>query len=178
MSGLMVSIELDRPLMVFNKKQLRTIGLGVVLVNWFVQRLLRVNGRCRQSVHFSSRVSFPDRIEWLGDVLCREAEICLASSNGSYIQARNGLKIDRSARFASGVKLISANHEVEDRARFAASGPIELSRNVWLGANVVVLPGVHIGENTIIGAGSVVTRDIPANVVAAGVPCRVMRALN
>ena len=50
-------------------------------------------------------------------------------------------------------------------------------RNVWIGANSVILPGVRIGDNTVIGAGSVVTRDIPANVVAVGSPCRVLREI-
>ncbi|WP_344910033.1 DapH/DapD/GlmU-related protein [Amphibacillus indicireducens] len=56
--------------------------------------------------------------------------------------------------------------------------PIRIRNNVWIGANSVVLPGVTIGDNTVIGAGSVVTKDIPANVVAVGSPCRVMREIN
>lgn len=163
--------------MKFNRKQMRSIGMGVLVVNWIFQRILRVNAHCRQSVHFTSRVSFSQRIVFTGDMDIREAEICFASSIACYIQARNGLKMDRSVRFAAGVRLISANHEEQDRANFAASPPIILSQGVWLGANVVVLPGVRIGENSIIGAGSVVTRDIPANVVAGGVPCRVIRPL-
>ena len=49
--------------------------------------------------------------------------------------------------------------------------------NVWLGGNTVVCPGVHIGSNVVIGAGSVVTKDIPANVIAVGNPCRILREL-
>ncbi len=56
--------------------------------------------------------------------------------------------------------------------------PITIGNNVWIGAGVSVLPGVTIGDNTVIGAGSVVTKDIPANVVAAGNPCRVIRRLS
>lgn len=56
--------------------------------------------------------------------------------------------------------------------------PIYIEDNVWIGAQSVVLPGVHIGENTVIGAGSVVTKSIPANVVAVGNPCRVIREIN
>lgn len=56
--------------------------------------------------------------------------------------------------------------------------PIHIGNNVWIGANSVVLPGVTIGDNTVIGAGSIVTRDIPANVVAVGNPCRVMRHIS
>lgn len=55
--------------------------------------------------------------------------------------------------------------------------PVTIGRNCWLGAGVIVMPGVSIGDNSVIGAGSVVTRDIPANVVAVGVPCRVLREI-
>lgn len=55
-------------------------------------------------------------------------------------------------------------------------GDIVLGNNVYVGTRSIILPGVHIGDNTIIGAGSVVTKDIPANVVAAGVPCRVIHS--
>ena len=56
--------------------------------------------------------------------------------------------------------------------------PIHIGNNVWIGANSVILPGVTIGDNTVIGAGSIVTRDVPANVVAVGNPCRVMREIS
>ena len=55
--------------------------------------------------------------------------------------------------------------------------PVVIGRNVWLGANVTVLPGVTIGDDSVIGAGSVVTRDIPVGVVAVGSPARVVRAI-
>lgn len=55
--------------------------------------------------------------------------------------------------------------------------PVHIGRNCWLGAGCIVLPGVTIGENTVVGAGSVVTHDLPANVVAVGNPCRVLRAV-
>lgn len=55
--------------------------------------------------------------------------------------------------------------------------PVHIGKNCWLGAGVIVLPGVTIGDNTVVGAGSIVTRDLPANVVAAGNPCRVLRPI-
>lgn len=55
--------------------------------------------------------------------------------------------------------------------------PITIGNNVWIGANVSVLPGVRIGDNTVIGAGSIVTKDIPAGVLAVGNPCRVIRSI-
>ena len=55
--------------------------------------------------------------------------------------------------------------------------PVRIEENVWIGAGAIILPGVTIGKNSVIGAGSVVTRDIPENVVAMGVPCRVVRPI-
>ena len=60
--------------------------------------------------------------------------------------------------------------------RWVIVGDIVVGNNVYIGTRTTILPGVHIGDNTIIGAGSVVTKDIPSNVVAAGVPCRVIRS--
>ena len=56
--------------------------------------------------------------------------------------------------------------------------PVHIGKNCWLGAGVIVLPGVTIGDNSVIGAGSIVTKDIPANVVAVGNPCKVLREIN
>ena len=56
--------------------------------------------------------------------------------------------------------------------------PIKVGKNVWIGGNVCVLPGVTIGDNVVIGAGSIVTKDIPSNVVAVGNPCRVLKKIN
>ncbi len=66
--------------------------------------------------------------------------------------------------------------DAEERSTFAESAkPITVGNDVWIGGNVTVLPGVTIGSNTVIGAGSVVTKDIPSNVVAVGNPCKVLR---
>ncbi|WP_166373269.1 sugar O-acetyltransferase [Psychromonas sp. SA13A] len=79
------------------------------------------------------------------------------------------------------VTLATAGHPIDPDIRKQATQfniPITIGSNVWIGANTVVLPGVTIGENTVIGAGSIVTKDIPANVVALGSPCRVLREIN
>ena len=62
-------------------------------------------------------------------------------------------------------------------ARLCYAKPVTIGSNIWFGANVVVCSGVTIGDNCVIGAGSVVTKDIPANSIAAGVPCRVIREI-
>lgn len=68
-------------------------------------------------------------------------------------------------------------HPVQRNRKIERAIPISVGNNVWLGGNCVVLPGVKIGSNTVIGAGSIVTKDIPANVVAVGNPCRVLRSI-
>jgi len=76
------------------------------------------------------------------------------------------------------VTIATAGHPIDPQLR--AQGlqfnmPVHIGRNCWLGAGVIVMPGVTIGDNTVIGAGSVVTKDIPSGVVAVGNPCRVLR---
>ena len=80
--------------------------------------------------------------------------------------------------FAPNVVLATAGHPIDPELRaqvYQYTKSIHIGNNVWIGAGAVVLPGVTIGDNTVIGAGSIVTKDIPANVVAVGNPCRVMR---
>lgn len=81
---------------------------------------------------------------------------------------------------APGCGFYTAGHplDAEQRNRgLEYARPIKVGSNVWIGGNVCVLPGVTIGDNSVIGAGSVVTRDIPSGVVAAGNPCRVIRQI-
>ena len=78
------------------------------------------------------------------------------------------------------VSIYTACHStdpVERNSRKEWADPVTIGDNVWSGGSVTILPGVTIGDNTTIGAGSVVTKDIPANVVAAGNPCKVIRKL-
>jgi maltose O-acetyltransferase len=78
------------------------------------------------------------------------------------------------------VQLLTPTHPLQPeprRAKWEAAEPITIGDNVWLGGGVVVCPGVTIGADTVVGAGSVVTRDLPAGVLAVGVPARVVRRL-
>lgn len=82
--------------------------------------------------------------------------------------------------FGPNVTLATPNHPIQPGLREKAyqfNKDIHIGNNVWIGANTVVVPGVTIGDNSVIGAGSVVTKDIPANVVAVGNPCKVLREI-
>ena len=81
---------------------------------------------------------------------------------------------------APNVTITTATHPVLPALRergIQYNVDVHIGKNVWIGAGVIILPGGTIGDNAVIGAGAVVTRDIPANVVAFGVPCRVMRPI-
>ncbi|MBC6988835.1 sugar O-acetyltransferase [Hymenobacter sp. BT491] len=81
---------------------------------------------------------------------------------------------------APNVVLTTAGHPIDAATRISGlefAHPITIGHNVWLGAGVIVLPGVEIGDNVTVGAGSVVTRSIPSNSVAVGNPCRVIKSL-
>ena len=82
--------------------------------------------------------------------------------------------------FGPHVIVATAGHPVLPALReqeYQYNLPVHIGKNCWIGAGAVILPGVTIGDNTVIGAGSVVTKDIPANVVAVGNPCRVLREI-
>ena len=88
--------------------------------------------------------------------------------------------IGNSVMIGPNVTIATAGHPIDPELRLKVGQfniPVHIGNNVWIGAGVVVLPGVTIGDNTVIGAGSVVTKDIPANVIAVGSPCRVLREL-
>lgn len=79
------------------------------------------------------------------------------------------------------VTIATAGHPILPELRqqgYQYNMPVHIGKNCWLGAGVIVLPGITIGDNTVIGAGSVVTKDIPSNVVALGNPCRVLREVS
>ena len=109
-------------------------------------------------------------------------------SVGDYFYSNHNLIITDGARVTFGNHVFiapnccftTAEHPVDPEQRKAGleiARPITIGSNVWIGAGTTVLAGVTIGDNSIIGAGSVVSKSIPANVVAVGVPCRVMREI-
>jgi len=90
------------------------------------------------------------------------------------------IRIGATCQIATGVQLLTATHPVDPEARrlgWESGAPIAIGDNVWLGGGVIVCPGVTIGDDTVVGAGAVVTRDIPAAVVAAGNPAGVLRPI-
>ena len=83
--------------------------------------------------------------------------------------------------FAPGVIVATAGHPILPELRetvYEYNMPVHIGKNCWIGAGAIILPGVTIGDQVVVGAGSVVTKDLPSNVVAVGNPCRVIREIN
>lgn len=142
---------------------------GVLLRQRIYKKMLKRMGNnvnIREGVVFK----YPENIELGNNVFINE--YC-------YLNAPGGIKIGNDVSFAIGVRLISFDHFYnEDEPIWTQGlklGKIVIEDDVWIGVNAVILKGVKIGKGSIIGAGSVVTRDVPKNSIAIGNPARVIK---
>ena len=100
-------------------------------------------------------------------------------NSGCRFQDQGGITIGDGTLIGHNVVLATLNHGIApDERHDLFPAPIHIGRNVWIGANATVLPGVTIGDNAVIAAAAVVTKNVPANVVVAGVPAKVIRFLS
>ena len=93
----------------------------------------------------------------------------------------NRIEIGNHVMFGPGVQIYTAAHPLEAESRskgWEIAKPITIKDNVWIGGNAILLPGVTIGERSVVGAGAVITRDVPASVVVAGNPARIIREID
>jgi len=111
--------------------------------------------------------------------MTREAQIQTGSDcgfSGTVLAAFKRISLGENVICGANTLITDSDWHPED-PRSGVPAPIVIGDNVWLGVNATVLKGVNIGDNSVIGAGSVVTRDIPPNVIAAGNPCKVIKPL-
>lgn len=157
------------PLLGVQTLSLAVLGIpfSLWLVNFLFQRVFRLNSELPFSVHFTSRVIPGKGIE-VGPHVWKS----FALSGGCYIQGGNGIQIGDGTLFAPGVKIISANHDPRQLHKWIEAPPIRIGKRCWIGANAVILPGVELGDDVIVGAGSVVTRSVPSGTTVAGNPAR------
>lgn len=89
-----------------------------------------------------------------------------------------GIVLEDNVQIGPKVSLVTENHPLDPaQRRSLICSPIRIKRNAWIGAGAIILPGVTVGENSVVAAGAVVSKDVPDNVVVAGVPAKVMRQL-
>jgi hypothetical protein len=153
------------------RERMEWMGRTKCVSYFFMQRILRLNSHVPWPVHWTSDICFP------GKIVCRSWRSQPGFMPGQYIQAINGIEIGENVRIGPGAKLISANHDPDDFERHLPAEPIRIGDNCWIGAGAIVLPGVRLGNHVVVAAGAVVTRDVPADSLAAGVPARVVKSL-
>lgn len=99
-------------------------------------------------------------------------------NSGCKFQDQGGITIGDGAQIGHNVVLATLNHSLNPANRKdVIPAPIHIGRDVWIGANAVILPGVTIGDGAVIAAGAVVTKDVPENTVAGGVPAKVIKTI-
>lgn len=138
------------------------------ILHKFANRCLRRSLGLNTSItiHKGFYVNIPNLV--VGDNTCL---------GDTFILAQAPVTIGSNCSFSYRNMIITSTHDYKDFGKIIAK-PITIGNNVWITSNVTILPGVTIGNNTIIGVGSVVTKDIPSGVFAAGNPCKIIKKID
>lgn len=112
-------------------------------------------------VNLADKVKIGNNVAIMYNLLCMSA---------------GGITIEDDAMIAANVSLISNNHDFQER-QIITCKPVVIKRKAWIGAGSIILPGVTVGENAIVAAGSVVTKDVPANTLVGGVPAKFIKQI-
>jgi len=150
--------NLTRPSERDRKQRLMKEMFAEIGDNCHIETPMHSNWGCRH-VHFGSGIYCNSNVTFVDDADIYIGDDCMISPN--VVFATSGHPI---------LPILRTNNYVYNL-------PIFIGKNVWIGSGAQILPGVTIGDNTVIGAGSVVSKDIPANVVAVGIPCKVIREI-
>lgn len=152
-------------------KRTKPIPISLWIINSFFQRVLRLNGNVPWMVNFTSIVKKPENIK-----IGKNVWVSFAISGNCYYQGLNGIVIGDDTIIAPGVKIISSNHLMDGHNLWEIDKPIRIGKNCWIGSNSIILPGVEIGNFSVIGAGAVVTKNFPDNSVIVGNPAQIIRS--
>tara|TARA_B110001450_G_scaffold13545_1_gene12770 strand:+ start:1121 stop:1717 length:597 start_codon:yes stop_codon:yes gene_type:complete len=144
-----------------SKQSTVTIGSGNTFRSKSTSNLIGIDRPCIISSHQNGTLKIGDNCGFSGTVIGCFKEII----------------IEDNVRCGANTLITDSDWHSDDH-RSGTPRPIHIETNVWLGVNVTVLKGVHIGANSVIGAGSIVTQNIPANVIAAGNPCRIIKSID
>ncbi len=136
------------------------------------RKLLRNNAKTTWAIHHSTTIHSPERIT-------RGKNCYPGDSAGIYINARNGIILGDYTNIAPNAGLISANHDPIDNDKHLPGPPMEIGKFCWIAMNVVILPGVKLGDFTVVGAGAIVTKSFPEGYcVIVGNPAKIVKYLN
>jgi acetyltransferase-like isoleucine patch superfamily enzyme len=148
------------------------MSVGFYVTDFFFRRILRQNSGANWAVHHTSTIRSAGRIT-------RGKNVYPGDSPGVYINAENGIIIGDYTNIGPNVGLVSANHDLIDNTKHLDSPPIAIGRFCWLGMGAVILPGVVLGDHTIVGAGAIVSKSFTDGYcVLAGNPAGIIKQLN
>lgn len=148
------------------------VGINFYLADFFFRKILRQNRGTSWAIHHTSQIHYPHNIK-------RGKNVFPGDSPGNYIEASNGIEIGDHTNIGPHVGIISANHNDVNNALHDTAPPIVIGKHCWIGMHAVILPGVVLGDFTIVGAGAIVTRSFPEGYqVIAGNPAKPIRQLN
>lgn len=146
--------------------------LSFYMADFFFRKFLRINADVPWAVHHTSRVINAKNIT-------RGINVFPGDSPGNFIDASNGISLGDYTNIGPNVGLITANHNLINNAIYDPAPPIKIGKFCWIGMNVVILPGVELGDFTIVGAGAVVSKSFTEGYcVIGGVPAQIINHLD
>lgn len=150
----------------------KDVGINFYIADFFHRKILRQNSDTKWAVHYTSTIHFPNKIS-------RGINVYPGDSPGNYIEASNGVIIGDYTNIGPNVGIISANHNVIDNSRVVVTTPVRIGKFCWIGMNAVILPGVVLGDFTVVGAGTVVSKSFPDGYcVLGGAPAQIINYLD
>ncbi len=152
---------------------------GITLWNKLPQSEIIIGDKCIfNSSHSSNRIGV--YTPCMFSTLTANGKIEIGNTcgfSGTVVASALRIKLGNNVRCGANTLITDSDWHWDDY-RAGQNAPVIIDDNVWLGYGVKILKGVHNGKNSLIGAGSIVTKDIPANVIAAGIPCRIIRTMD
>jgi acetyltransferase-like isoleucine patch superfamily enzyme len=154
---------------------IKRLGIKRYIQYFIFQRIFRINSKVPWPVHWSSVIKNPEKIKFK---YCLDFKNWPGKTIGCYIQANSGIQFGHNIRIGPGVKIISQNHDINDFDKHTPTSPVIIEDNVWLESNSIILPGVELGQHTVVAAGAVVNKSFKeGNCVVGGVPAKVLKTI-
>jgi acetyltransferase-like isoleucine patch superfamily enzyme len=148
------------------------MSLSFYVIDFLFRRILRQNASVKWAVHHTATIHCPEKI-------IKGIGTYPGDSPGVYINAQNGVTIGDYTNLGPNVGIISANHDFVNNESYSNNAPISIGKYCWLGKDANIMPGVSLGDFTIVGAGAIVTKSFPDGYcVLAGNPAAVIKQLN
>lgn len=145
-------------------------AISVMFKSFLFQRVLRINSHVPWPVHPTSQLKGVENI--------KRGNRTPGLGLNCYIDGRNGIIFGENVLVGPKVSIISMNHDLNERNRYVEDDPIRIGDDSWLATGCIILSGVTLGKNTVVAAGSVVTKSFPSgNQVIAGNPAKVIKVL-